>query len=202
MKRNLFILWPLISFFIYNGCVTVENGNHSKQIESSSEKKFSTKCIDDECVVYDKETKLYWQKNHKMFSEFLGYIMKFSEAVKYCEELEYGGYSDWRLPTVEEAATRFWGEKVLERYYNYCNKKNASSDTTFFEKCMFNPKQGEGDNGLYMAPNVWGDQGRGDSWTSSISEKTGENIIVHYNVGTIWAFNPESFSGTRCVRKD
>ncbi len=49
-------------------------------------------------VVIDKATNLMWQdnKNVKILN------LKWKEAVKYCNNLTLGGYSDWRLPTIKE----------------------------------------------------------------------------------------------------
>jgi len=47
-------------------------------------------------VSLDNETKLYWQSRPttKKFS--------WRDAIKYCRNLNYGGYSDWRLPNIDE----------------------------------------------------------------------------------------------------
>lgn len=42
----------------------------------------------------DNNTKLYWQVDYTSKT--------WEEALEYCENLEYGGYSDWRLPNVNE----------------------------------------------------------------------------------------------------
>ena len=45
-------------------------------------------------IVTDKNTNLIWQKTHTMLT--------WKEALDYCENLEYAGYCDWRLPNRNE----------------------------------------------------------------------------------------------------
>ena len=72
--------------------------------------------VDDEPVVVDNNLGLMWQKNippiQKLYRE---------EVLKYCEELNYGGYNDWRLPTEMEFMT-------IADYGRY----NPALDTEYF----------------------------------------------------------------------
>ncbi len=52
-------------------------------------------------VFIDKTTSLVWQDDVKSQAT----LKKHKDAVKYCEDLNLGGYSDWRLPTLEELRT-------------------------------------------------------------------------------------------------
>jgi len=49
--------------------------------------------------------------NNLMWSEVAPQQMGWKEAMKYAEDLEEGGYSDWRLPTVSELQQVFDYEK-------------------------------------------------------------------------------------------
>jgi len=53
---------------------------------------FSVKNGDE--IVTDKNSNLIWQKSHTMLT--------WKEALDYCENLEYAGYCDWRLPNRNE----------------------------------------------------------------------------------------------------
>ncbi|WP_314071057.1 DUF1566 domain-containing protein [Campylobacter showae] len=47
-------------------------------------------------VVTDSVYKLMWQDGEEIFKG------DYDEAVKYCENLSFAGFSDWRLPTINE----------------------------------------------------------------------------------------------------
>jgi len=47
-------------------------------------------------VVMDSIYKLMWQDGEEIFKG------DYDEAVKYCDDLSYAGYDDWRLPTINE----------------------------------------------------------------------------------------------------
>jgi len=56
---------------------------------------------DDKQVVIDKDRGLMWQDNLDKDSLKLTY----QEAVNYCKMLKLGGYTDWRVPKIEELST-------------------------------------------------------------------------------------------------
>ena len=51
----------------------------------------------DECTLYDKRTKLYVSR-----SVGTNNAVMWAAAVSHCSGLDYGGFDDWRLPTVRE----------------------------------------------------------------------------------------------------
>ena len=59
---------------------------------------FISKTVDGEEAVFDETTNLMWQKTSVSGKTW-------RDALKYCEGLEYAGYSDWRLPNKNEFAT-------------------------------------------------------------------------------------------------
>ncbi|MBN2826175.1 MAG: DUF1566 domain-containing protein [Campylobacterales bacterium] len=85
-------------------------------------------------IVYDAKTNLYWQKvpSSEKFN--------FSDAIAYCENLEYGSQSDWRTPNLYELkslvdyskykpaiATGLIAIKTDDWYWS--SSKDVSSDT-------------------------------------------------------------------------
>ncbi|RJO68997.1 MAG: DUF1566 domain-containing protein [Myxococcales bacterium] len=64
---------------------------------SSSGIRYSLTGPDDSLVV-DAVTNLMWQRSY-------GYGKNWGNALKYCEQLELGGYDDWRVPNVNELAS-------------------------------------------------------------------------------------------------
>ena len=49
-------------------------------------------------VILDTKTNLMWQDN----SEAKTKLLKWTDAINYCESLTLGGYSNWRLPNIRE----------------------------------------------------------------------------------------------------
>jgi hypothetical protein len=50
-------------------------------------------------VISDSQTRLSWQDK---YNEDVIKLATFQDALSYCEELILGGYSDWRLPNINE----------------------------------------------------------------------------------------------------
>jgi len=57
--------------------------------------------IEGEKVVIDTKTKLMWVWNGNL----AGRVMNWKDAIYYCKNLKYAGYTDWRLPEIEELKT-------------------------------------------------------------------------------------------------
>ena len=202
-KIPVFLFLILLLAIVCDGCKTVDNSEDLDKNDSIIKNRFTTKCVKKECVVHDKTSALYWQRDYKKFSEFKIHIMKHEDSVKYCSKLKYGGFDDWRLPTIKEAKTRLWGENVLKKYAGYCNEENVSSNQSFLERCYSKQGKGEGENGLYIAPGIWSSDIRGKAlWTSTLSKKPEEHIFIDYSIGTMWAVENTTFLGVLCVRKD
>ena len=51
--------------------------------------------------VLDDKTNLEWQNDDKVNSTYL----KWSDAIRFCEDLELDEYKDWRLPNIVELAS-------------------------------------------------------------------------------------------------
>ena len=71
---------------------------------------FNSTTVNGDIIVTDTETDLVWQKTYVSGKTW-------QQALSYCEELTYAGYSDWRLPNKNE----------LSSLINYA-KSNPASD--------------------------------------------------------------------------
>ena len=60
---------------------------------------FETEKIGEDEIVKDSVTGLMWQKTYK------DSVKKFADALSTCENLEYAGFKDWRLPNKNELAS-------------------------------------------------------------------------------------------------
>jgi len=66
--------------------------------EWNSVSTFNESTVSDKVIVTDTVTDLIWQK------EYSG-TLTWVNALNYCEDLSYAGYTDWRLPNIEELKT-------------------------------------------------------------------------------------------------
>ena len=53
-------------------------------------------------VVIDLSTALFWQDDYTDATEGASTHMTWRQSIDYCENLELGGYNDWRLPNINE----------------------------------------------------------------------------------------------------
>ncbi len=108
--------------------------------------------IENENIIIDKNLKLEWQQT--IPTE----IYTWKDAVYYCENLEYGGYDDWRLPTPKELFANIdYGRCDPEITGNYFKEPK-----TFWTSKLYagNPNQ------------VWhGNFGSGDMFYDAVSKK-------------------------------
>ena len=75
---------------------------------------FRTKTISGDKVVVDRATGLMWHQSGS------SKLMKYSVAEEWVRDLNqrgYAGYSDWRLPTLEEGASLLKSGKMNENLY-------------------------------------------------------------------------------------
>jgi hypothetical protein len=62
----------------------------------------------EQSVIIDNETNLMWQSTRSD-------LFSWNEAIEYCENLEFNGYGDWRLPSDIELMSIF---KIKNRFPN------------------------------------------------------------------------------------
>jgi len=80
---------------------------------STIEHDYEEKVINGDNVVIDRTTGLMWQQSGTKDFIKRRYAR---EWVMNLNQQKYAGYSDWRFPTVEEAASLLTSDKVNERY--------------------------------------------------------------------------------------
>lgn len=88
---------------------------NSKTMTSS---RYHQKIINDQVIVYDVGTGLRWTKKTVEGLEL-------ADAVKYCEDLEYGDQNDWHLPDVYEIITLLkWNLHDPASFFPMINSQN------------------------------------------------------------------------------
>ena len=73
---------------------------------------FIEKAVNGQIVVIDSTTGLMWQKDND-------YNVTWQEALKACEDSDYAGFSDWRLPNKNEIATFLNHDKTSVPYSDF-----------------------------------------------------------------------------------
>lgn len=149
-----------------------------------------------DCIPWeDPETKLMWST--KVLNP-----MDWSTSVSYCEDLEEGGYSDWRLPTIDELRTLIRNCTNTEPDGD-CR---VTDDGCLKESCAkyCGCDYRSGNNGAYYSK--IGDDGDVLLWSSSTrSDKTSYAWTVRFAGGGVSSYDKsykyDDFKA-RCVRSD
>jgi hypothetical protein len=74
-------------------------------------------------TITDTKTGLMW------VSKDNGVPINWPDAKKYCENLNVGGYSDWRMPTLTELATLYNPHKINSNGYNIITLINTTAQS-------------------------------------------------------------------------
>ena len=90
---------------------------------------FTTQTISGENVVQDSTTGLMWQKAYPSGSYSWTY------ALKYCRDLTYAGYSDWRVPNKNELSALINYSKTSAPYSSFPGM--ASSSVSFWSTSTY-----------------------------------------------------------------
>ena len=85
---------------------------------------FKISAVNGDTIAKDSSTGLVWQK---IYSE----IITWKEALAYCENLEYAGYSDWRMPNKNELAS------IMDYSQNGSSPLDMPTDYGFWTSTTF-----------------------------------------------------------------
>ncbi|MBR4532577.1 DUF1566 domain-containing protein [bacterium] len=80
------------SSYLTDGLLVCVSGKEYGKVKAAS---YVSHAESEEKVIFDAGTNLYWQKDSAQ-------IDSWKEALSYCENLEYAGFDDWRLPNKNE----------------------------------------------------------------------------------------------------
>ena len=105
------------SFSSYYGYISSDSKSSTKQVlcVSGNEMQkgvFTSQTISGSVVVTDSTTGLMWQKEYATGKTW-------QQALKYCEDSTYAGYSDWRLPNKNELASLLNYDKSAAPYSDF-----------------------------------------------------------------------------------
>jgi hypothetical protein len=195
MQKTL--LFTFFLFFIFS-C-----GSYSKNT-------YSLEKNNKEFVIKGSTNHLMWYKDNTEDITTAIQSITFENAKKYCENLDYAGFKDWRLPTIDELRT------IVENYSDIesngrcqvsekcneisCLKKGAknSSDNICGElldkeqQCFWNK--------------IWGNKYCGEFWSSTkvkVVDGTKMNWLLDFSYPAIFykMTSGSERAYVRCVRK-
>jgi len=165
-------------------------GQDAQYLDKCVPRSYSISGTSPEEIVTDNNTGLEWQRT---ISEN---TFTWQDAIDYCDELNYGGYEDWRLPTADELSTIIdIGKKYIsvdvDVFYlikdnNYWSSSSFVNDSSLAHFVYF----GIGDVSLYPKTETNHVQCvRGSSFfeTSFAEYINNEKVVVKdLNLGLYW----------------
>ena len=144
----------------------------------------------------DSSSGLMWQKDNED-------MLTWNDAITYCNELNSGGYTDWRLPSISELRSLIRG----------CPDTMTNGSCGITDSCLFfscgnngcngsNPEGGPGIDGSYFPPEL---EGVGWwYWSSSNAKIADEDSFSAWRINfTDARISVQGYSvayGARCVR--
>jgi len=166
------------------------------------------------CTYYsawcDNDSDLCWQDPQKDAGvENYGGIT-YADAVRYCEGLMFGGYDDWRLPTIDELRTLVRGNPPTETGGECAMTEGSSFDVMNDSACLpVVDLGGPGSGGCYWPPELTGSCTRPDPgaqghpleyMSSSVCPDNGWVGVVMFDNGGVCWNHTHTLAEVRCVR--
>ena len=146
---------------------------------------YTSETVNGDEAIRDSSTNLLWQKSYVSGKTW-------DQALEYCENLKYAGYSDWRLPNINELTTLldYSKTKILSSFPGMTANVFASSTNKGGR--VWAVSMGEGRIDYILSDNETGDEEEGndgEEWEEGEEEyEQGESS------GTVFS--------VRCVRSD
>jgi hypothetical protein len=226
MKKSIYFVLTLSCIFCYSSCDTVVQYCDSGETqtcycpdgtdEEQSCKADGTAWEDCNCVDYtiwnDTSTELSWQDPQKDAYDLEDPGLTQPDAVRYCEELVFGGYDDWRLPDIDEMRTVISGNPPAETGGECPMTEGSSRDDMSDEACApVTSCEGPGMGGCYWIPEFTGTccdkpdpaaVGHPLEFVSSTVASDNEDWVgcVLYDNGAVSFNHILSYADVRCVR--
>jgi hypothetical protein len=82
-------------------------------------------------TIGDDSTELTWQKTDTV-------VGNFDSSMQYCQDLNYGGYDDWRMPSVQEIITLFDYPQGLDAIFDRIASNQWTKDQKWSESYLAN----------------------------------------------------------------
>jgi len=177
----------------YDSC-----GNREDLKENCSEKCTAGECVtsNSEPTYVDSDSPRYeWQNNLDPDK------LEWDGAINYCENLTYAGFSDWKLPSIDDFKIIIEGCEATVydcELDNNCNK-NSCFDVDICS-CSGN---GQGEYGHYWEAGVWNYVSNDDEFWTSTPSGDYENLawMAHFFYATFNTSGRDMPRRVRCVRE-
>lgn len=169
------------------------NISYVKKLQTTAqEQTFSKLQAKNDTFIFDSRTKLYWMPKIK------DEVVSFKKAEEICTYSNYGGFTDWRLPTVYELATistKCSSTKEIEKW----NVKKFISDSELIKKVGFCTENQD----MPRWKKVFGFTSNKYLWTttSHTSHKLPSRWVVKLNKNITESRPCENNANVICVRK-
>jgi hypothetical protein len=116
---------------------------------------------DDDCARYtvwcDETSDLCWQTPQKDAYDYDDIGLTHADAIRYCQELVFGGYDDWRLPDIDALRTLVRGNTNAETGGACPLTEGSTLDTMQNPACgPLEPFAGPGPGGCYWSEGLLG----------------------------------------------
>ncbi len=128
------------------------------------------------------------------------YYMAWNSAIGYCENLDFDGHDDWRLPTISELRSLIDGCEETE-LGGSCDVTDSCTDFFCFndscQGCEF--LEGPGEGGAYWPDGMTGEI----SWvwsSSPVADDDNRAWGVNFSNGRVFNDSLGNVNYTRCVR--
>jgi len=177
---------------------------------------YELKMENEKPVVTGSENGLMWYMDDPENPNTKLNMLTYSKAAEHCENLDYAGHSDWRLPTIDELRTVVVGYRDIEKggrckvgskcLYKTCLFQGQKSEDDYpcSNKEELELLQGPGPGGCFF-DDVWREY-CGNYWSSSKIEGMVDNNVFALDfsdpaIFTIRIETDNSSAFARCVRK-
>jgi len=136
------------------------------------------------------------------------------EAARYCDELELGGYDDWRLPDSDELRALVAGNPATQPGGQCKLTIGGDRNETLFRACAGgDPGNGPGASGCYLSPQLTGSCTKAgpeyatqflEHWASNrpSDDADGWQAYLSFDRGALGYNHINSAGDARCVREE
>lgn len=143
-------------------------------------------------VWFDESTSLYWEVPSRFEKNCEHKLETLSKYVDELNRMRFGGFEDWRIPTLEELLTL-----SSIPFYDYTQHPNRQENFTLWKEF----KEGQEYQEFFIAEPLQSSTGKnGWYWSCTPKKDTLEYYLVNFKDANINSHLPNQEFYVRCVR--